>query len=172
MALNESTKAAQEIYFKNMQNKSGSIKLSPEQQEASTRLGLPRIALMLFGMAFESLLKGILISRRPELVSEKGVDEQISRGDHSLVEYFQAADISFTQSEKFLLERLSDSVRWAGRYPIPKKETLHRFKKHPDKGIIFPGTPLLEDEVQINQLWVKVSEIVRTDPAMPKYERI
>lgn len=169
LALLESAKEANDIYVRDLPKESGRVKLSQEQQQASRRLRLPMVSLMLFGMAFETALKGIIIARRPDLVTEKMIAQELTRGDHSLTVLFEKATIPVSESEKYLLDHLSESIRWAGRYPVPKKESLHRFKKLPIGGIIFPGTPLPKDKEEVSQLWCRIVEVIQNDPAIPKY---
>lgn len=168
-ALLEQHEAAKERYFGPIKG-SGRIELTPEQQEASRFLRLPQVAQMLFGLAVEVLLKGILISRNPELVQGDKLDPQLT-GNHSLERLFELAAIDLSASEKELVDRLSESIRWAGRYPVPKREAQHQFRQMPNGAFMFPGTMLPEDPEAILALWNRVHEIMRDDPAVPKYKQ-
>lgn len=76
------------------------------------------VARMLTGMALENLIKGLIIQNDPTHVSK---DKKIGLKSHNLgllwTKYLPA--ISICDSEKALLEELSNSIIWKGRYPIP-----------------------------------------------------
>lgn len=64
---------------------------------------------MLFGMAFELLLKAILVAK----------GEKIDYS-HKLTELAKKAGVNLTASESDILTLLTESVVWEGRYPTPK----------------------------------------------------
>ena len=89
---------------------------------------LARVEAMLLGMALECLLKGIYIRRHRvwadpakehalvkdgKYVGVKGV------GDHELLQLAAAAGVTVSQSERSILIRLTDFIKYAGRYPVP-----------------------------------------------------
>jgi hypothetical protein len=77
----------------------------------SFAIACPPVFRMLCGMAYELLLKAIIVAKGGE-----------PEPTHDLVALGKAADVSFTKEEIGLLRILSASIIWAGRYPIPKKQ--------------------------------------------------
>jgi len=67
---------------------------------------------MLMGMSFEALLKGLCIESK-----KATIDELIS---HDLVKLTKITGLSLNKKESKALMLLSDYVKWAGKYPIPK----------------------------------------------------
>jgi hypothetical protein len=77
----------------------------------SFRVACFPVYLMLCGLALELLLKAALVAqgRKP--------------GDHhGLVNLWDEVGLARTPGQLGLLEILTESVRWAGRYPIPTKQ--------------------------------------------------
>src|SRR5204862_4800453 len=72
--------------------------------------------LMLVGCAFENALKGILVGRHPELVTEDG---QITGKlkNHVLLQLFRDCGFSPSTEDVATLETLAQHVVWRGRYP-------------------------------------------------------
>ena len=74
---------------------------------------------MLFGMAFELLIKAILVAKGKEIDYS-----------HKLTELAKKVEVSLTASESDILTLLTESVVWEGRYPTPKnKEYLEAHYK-------------------------------------------
>ena len=73
-------------------------------------------ALMLAGMMIEDLAKAVLVSRSKTLLSKALLS-------HDLGKIVSATGYSASSDEQDLLKRLSAFVRWAGRYPAPRKPT-------------------------------------------------
>jgi hypothetical protein len=82
----------------------------------SVRPSLHGPALMLAGMMLEALAKAILIERGKSIT-----DHSLQR--HELVTIVAATGYSPNADDTDLLRRLSAFLRWAGRYPAPKKST-------------------------------------------------
>ena len=79
--------------------------------------------MLLAGLSLESLSKGIIIGRCPEVVGPDGFDLNSvvpGKGGHNLP-YLLGQIIAPTQGELELVERLSEFVVWAGKYPIHRK---------------------------------------------------
>jgi hypothetical protein len=71
---------------------------------------------MLAGMMIETLAKAVLVERNQIVrISELK--------NHNLKELVVAAGYSPNPEEIVFLDRLSEFVRWAGRYPVPLKPT-------------------------------------------------
>lgn len=70
---------------------------------------------MLMGFSLENLLKGILIAENPE-------GFEVSKLNHGLKQYAEKIKgVHMSADEKALLAQLEPYVKWAGRYPMPKK---------------------------------------------------
>jgi hypothetical protein len=73
---------------------------------------------MLFGMAIECELKGLLFAEDPTK----------SYKDHDLKNLADALALTLTMREAELLAILSDHIVWCGRYPAPLKPVNVQFK--------------------------------------------
>jgi hypothetical protein len=89
---------------------------------------LTAVQAMLLGMALECLLKGAYIKRyrvweeedkAHALVKDGKLVRPADTGDHQLLQWADAAAVSLSQQERSALNRLTDFVVFAGRYPIP-----------------------------------------------------
>lgn len=81
-----------------------------------------RAARMLAGCAIENLLKAVIVRQRTaagtQIVDQDGSLTDIPR-THDLVTLFRIAHVGdLTIDDEQLLDSLSHSVRWAGRYPV------------------------------------------------------
>ena len=77
--------------------------------------------MLLTGLAFENLIKGILIGRDPTLVTKEKIESGIlTRKGHGITEGAENI-ISLTTDELQLLNRIEEYLFWAGRYPLPLK---------------------------------------------------
>jgi hypothetical protein len=75
---------------------------------------------MLMAFSIENLLKGILIVEGHEAIEGDKLSNRL--GNHSLRQYADdVSGVTITKSEKRLLDELEHYLRWAGRYPMPKK---------------------------------------------------
>jgi hypothetical protein len=75
--------------------------------------------LLLSGLAFENLLKGLLVSKDPEIVRGK-MNWNISKGGHDLKKLCDLANILVSAEDLSILEARTEAILWAGRYPVPK----------------------------------------------------
>ena len=99
---------------------------------------LAGVEAMLLGMALECLLKGIYI-RRHRVWEDPAKEHALVKdgkyvgvkdaGDHELLQLATAAGVAVSQSEQSILIRLTDFIKYAGRYPVP----LHVEKMKPVK---------------------------------------
>lgn len=80
------------------------------------------VALMLFGMAFECLIKGVLISRSDGAVWKNG--QFIPPFGHYLPDAAKEVlgDLDVRQME--LLKILSECIFWRGRYPVDRQPSI------------------------------------------------
>ena len=79
---------------------------------------------LLAGYAVELLLKAILISRRPEILSDGALSPKAWTGrsnGHALQALATEAQVQLNSDEQDLLFRLECFVTWSGRYPVPTK---------------------------------------------------
>ena len=77
--------------------------------------------MLLIGLAFENLIKGILIGRNPALATARRIESGIlGRKGHGIAEGAKNI-ISLIPQDLQLLERIEEYLFWAGRYPLPLK---------------------------------------------------
>ena len=88
---------------------------------------LARVEAMLLGMALECILKGMYIKRHRvwegptkahALVKNDIYVGVKDAGDHELLQLAAAAGVTVSQPERSILTRLTDFIKYAGRYPI------------------------------------------------------
>jgi hypothetical protein len=87
-----------------------------------------RVKLMLRGMALESLLKSLAISRQIKLINvDNSLHKDFRKISHNLEGLSIKLGLSLSINETKMLAILSDSIE-TGRYPVPAKATsLKRF---------------------------------------------
>lgn len=76
--------------------------------------------LLLYGLALENALKGLMVANDPLIVAST-VKWKIKGGGHDLGELYKKSDLLLIAEEQELLNALTQAVLWAGRYPVPKK---------------------------------------------------
>src|SRR5438128_5199933 len=77
------------------------------------------IYMLLVGLAIENLAKGIYVARNPTACSSDNLPRELTT--HKAIELLESLDVSLSQAEVSLLERIETFVLWAGRYPIPRR---------------------------------------------------
>jgi len=79
--------------------------------------GMHLVARMLAGMSIENLIKGLILQKQPSKISKGKFNIQ----DHNLINLLDKnlPEISFTKKERGILEELTKSIKWKGKYPIP-----------------------------------------------------
>ena len=104
--------AADRLYWKDHPIKDG--------EAAVSLIGVYK---MLIGLSFENLLKGIILLRKVEDSGKGGLakDCYTHRID-DLLGALDPRDNPLESEEKEHLRTLTPYIRWAGRYPLPKKE--------------------------------------------------
>lgn len=86
-----------------------------------SKLNYSRTFFLLNGFSIENLLKGILISEKPNLIAGGKISSEISSG-HNLIKLSQKIlSINFTNRDNEIMQLLSEVVPYWGKYPIPKK---------------------------------------------------
>jgi hypothetical protein len=94
------------------------------------KLAFTQSFMLLTGMSFENLIKGVHIAKTPNLSIEDRIKIWNSyRGGHGISGLINLA-ISPSAKEKNLLRRLEEYVVWAGRYPIPRDINQYRSAKN------------------------------------------
>jgi len=85
-------------------------------------LGVVSSTLLLLGLAFENLIKGVYVARNPTLVDRTRLDRSLWKADggHGITDFAKAL-MKLAPEEEELLDRLQEYVVWAGRFPIPTK---------------------------------------------------
>lgn len=82
-----------------------------------------RSSFLLFAFSIENLLKGILISENPKLISNGKISKKIANG-HNLIELAEKiTSINFTKEDETTLEILASLIPDWGKYPIPKSHS-------------------------------------------------
>lgn len=130
---------------------SGSIKvteMTDAESEEWQDQGLVSVYFLLMGYSIENLLKGILLSQKPELFHPS---ERMKRfGHHKLIRLCNEVGVELQSDEKKWLMKLTEYIEWQGKYPIP----LERDKdKDRTIGIPFKGREFQE---QIEAIWTKI----------------
>jgi len=112
----------------------------------------------LIGLSLEDLLKGLIIKVQPELVIDKLHKSERRRSLHtytldkclqthdlatlaSMVKRNTHYNLAFSREERRLLRRLSNIIKWQGRYPVAltsEKQTSLYFKPAGDR-LTFEG---------------------------------
>lgn len=74
-------------------------------------------AFALFGSAFESLFKGVMIYKNPGLIGANKLSERLK--SHHLLALAKEAGVRLSEPETRLLAWLSEVVIWKARYSVP-----------------------------------------------------
>lgn len=113
--------------------------------------------MMLTGMAFENLIKGIYVADDDSLVSGGKLNKEKwqARGGHDLSMWARNENLS--KERVNLLARLEEYSVWAGRYPIPMNATTYANSKLPEnkQSFTYPTDFILIDEL-FNELSEKL----------------
>lgn len=94
--------------------------------------GLVDSTLLLLGLAFENLIKGVYIAQEPGRVDKTRLDRSLWQADsgHGISEFAKSLTQIDTDEED-LLQRLQESIVWAGRFPIPTKSSRFHTSRSP-----------------------------------------
>lgn len=77
---------------------------------------------MLLGLALENLLKGILLRQNPNLLTEEG---ELKTKSHNLYDLWKRAGLDLDEDRTALLQMLTKSVEWSGKYFVPLTEEAY-----------------------------------------------
>jgi len=102
-----------------------SIDIPPNQRRVETN-ALFDSTLLLLGLAFENLIKGVYIAQNSNLVDKKRLNRSLWQADngHAIAEFAKSL-IPLGPDEEDLLQRLQESIVWASRFPIPTKSSRY-----------------------------------------------
>lgn len=78
-------------------------------------------ATLLYGLAFENVIKAIII-RNGGAAPAHGKLKKWPGTGHGLLDLANLARIELTTAQRDLLSRLTAFVEWSGRYPVPKSQ--------------------------------------------------
>ncbi len=77
-------------------------------------------AQLMYAYAIENVLKGLIVSKRPDLIQERELDGELAT--HNLIRLAEKATFSVHVQERAVLEALSQLSIWAGRYPVARTQ--------------------------------------------------
>lgn len=128
-------------------------------------------ASLLMGLAIENMSKALLVqayAARGEAVVVNGRLLQRLTSGHAVVDLLKEAAVELDQNERDLVDRLRESVIWAGRYPVPK--TMADYAPAPTgPSRAVPEAPSRWDKAVFDQLvrrlWHLAEERSRTPDA-------
>jgi len=107
--------------------------LAKEQETGITNVDLEisKTCFFLIGLTIEVLSKDILIGRNAET--------SVAQYGHDLRKLIAEVGLSVEQEDSILLNQLSESIMWHGRYPTPKTFDSFMPKIGADGSRVFPG---------------------------------
>ena len=108
------------------------VKSPPASRRIETN-GVVSSATLLLGLAFENLIKGVGIAQDPSLVNSAGLNLKLWKGKdggHGIRGYAKSL-LTLDQEEEELLDRLQESIYWAGRFPIPLRSDRYHESNAP-----------------------------------------
>jgi hypothetical protein len=101
-------------------------------------------AYLLYALAIENALKGIAIGSDNELISDDVLASIIKDTRHDLREISRQGKIDLTDDDLALLDKLTATIRWVGRYPTPRKKKdllpIDQTGKRQHAGLSYWGT--------------------------------
>ena len=77
---------------------------------------------LLYSLAIENALKGILVGRDNDLISPAKLARIITGTRHDLRQICQIGNIDLPEADLALLDKLTATIKWVGRYPTPIHE--------------------------------------------------
>lgn len=118
--------------------------------------------MLLNSLAFENLIKGIIIVRNPKkLVDQQKVNTMYwnIRKGHGIAALAKKNISQISQDEFQLLKRLEEYLCWGGRYPIPLNSGTYSNSQNPKNLLTYLST----DSALINHLFSKLCEILQSE---------
>ncbi len=86
-------------------------------------------AQLLYALAIQNALKGLIVLRSPKLADPRKFNKSIA--NHDLLKLAQLANIALYDQEAPLLRALSQITMWAGRYPVALSANEYVTQEHP-----------------------------------------
>ncbi len=77
---------------------------------------------LLYALAIENALKGIVVGRDNSLISPKTLARIFKSTRHNLRELGRVSGLHLSIPEQALLDKLTATIKWVGRYPTPLNE--------------------------------------------------
>lgn len=111
-------------------------------------------ATLLFGLAFENILKAHIINKHGSQIADGKLKNWPVNG-HDLVGLAEHAGVSIDSVKQDLLSRMGAYVKWTGRYPIPIKKVDMPLKQEGVSPEWFP-LPIQQHEYQSIQDFYKL----------------
>jgi len=114
--------------------------------------------MLLMGLSFENLIKGVYIAKTPSVSIEDRIKIWRShRGGHGISTLIKVV-ASISSVEENLLKRLEEYAFWAGRYPIPvnTNQYLKSIKPHNLRSFT------TQDPGLCDTLFERLASIIRT----------
>ena len=125
-------------------------------------ISLGHTATLLCGFAMENALKAVAVMKSPT-VTEGGRLPKWPADGHDEVALASTIDLSLTADQEELLASLTAFVRWAGRYPVPKKPSDMPLRKRSSLFALPPSALDERERDEFDRLYSKLSEMVITD---------
>lgn len=125
----------------------------------------------LYALAIENALKGILIGRNNDLISDGKMSKTITGTFHDLRKISELAEIEMSDTELSLLDKLTETIKWSGRYPTPRHqdEMLPRQntgkRRHP--GVSYWGSDRDDTSVLFRKLDALLSTLLQDKYSEP-----
>jgi hypothetical protein len=88
----------------------------PTTTEGVSPLALGPVYQMLAGYSLESLLKGIIVARRPDVIQKQRLRKDFVT--HNFDKLLDLAGLDLDELGVQFLRRLGDAVVWIGKYPV------------------------------------------------------
>jgi hypothetical protein len=79
-------------------------------------------AYLLYAFAIENAIKGIVVGRDNKLIAEDKLDDLFMRTGHDLNKICRMRRIDMNEVEADILTKLTQTIKWAGRYPTPNRK--------------------------------------------------
>jgi hypothetical protein len=141
-------------------------RISPQPQVRpgvrEKKLAYVRSFMLLTGLAFENLIKGIFIAQDPSLVDRKKLDTQLwssVRKGHGISTLAKKVT-SLSSAELNLLTRLEEYLVWGGRYPIPRNSFDYFKSLNPEARLTID---MSRDPTLISGIFNRLSDILESE---------
>jgi len=130
---------------------------------------ISRQASMLFGLSIENALKGLWIDKYKEEIDTTIEKLPTKIMKHNLINLAKDVDIKLNKAEKKVLNQLTASIVWEGRYPIPLniQEYNKYFKSRPN--FILGNSTKEKLPKDLESIFAKINE--RIDNTLPLHNK-